>query len=146
MTLSLKHFLLLILFAAFALAALTHSERAFMLEIVKLISFATLVVMAYEAWASAGEKRAYCVGFILWGGLYYLLFVAMQTRRIDLGTDRLVNWLFWKLEQGRVIWAVFEKTGHLLFSTLFGIVGGWVTVYFYRNRQQMLRQHETDRQ
>lgn len=138
MALSLKQFLLLILFAAFALAALTHSERAFMLEIVKFVSFATLVVMAYGTWAYTGVHRAYCAGFVLWGGLYYLLYVIIESRPIDVGTDGLINWLGWKLEQGRVIWAVFEKTGHLLLSLLFGIIGGWITVSFYRKRQQML--------
>jgi hypothetical protein len=138
MALSLKHFLLLILFAGFALAALTHSERAYMLEIVKFATFATLVVMGYGVWAYAGERRAYRAGFVLWGGAYYLLYVIIESRPIDLGTDRLVNWLFWKLEPGRGIWAMFEKTSHLLFSLLFGIAGGWVTVYFYRQRRGRL--------
>jgi hypothetical protein len=141
MALSLKHFLLLILFAGFALAALTHSERAYMLEIVKFVTFGTLVVMAYGIWAYAGEERAYRVGFVLWGGAYYLLYVIIQSRPVDLGTDRLITWLFWKLEPGRSIWAVFEKSSHLLFSLLFGIAGGWVTVYFYRKRRRALRRN-----
>jgi hypothetical protein len=139
MALSLKHFLLLVLFAGFALAALTHSERAYMLEIVKFVTFGTLVVMAYGTWAYAGQRRAYRAGFVLWGGAYYVLYVIIQSRPIDLGTDRLVNWLFWKLEPGRGIWAVFEKTSHLLFSLAFGIIGGWVTVYFYRRRRALRR-------
>jgi hypothetical protein len=143
MALSLKHFLLLILFAGFALAALIHSERAFMLEIVKFVSFVTLVVMAYGIWTNSGEPRAYCAGFVLWGGVYYFLFVVLETRRIDLGTDHLLLWLGWTLEGGRVIWAVYEKTGHLLLSLLFGIVGGWVTVYFYRKRPRMIRQYDS---
>jgi hypothetical protein len=141
MALSLKHFLLLVLFAAFALAALLNSERTFMLEIVKLITFFTLALMAYAAWANTGESRAYCIGFVLWGGLYYALFVAIQTKRIDLGTDHLLLWLGHYLDQftrGQIIWAVYEKTGHLLLSLLFGIIGGWVTVYFYRKRQRRL--------
>ena len=144
MALSLKHFLLLILFAAFALAALTHSERAYMLEIVKFVTFATLVVMGYGVWAYTGERRAYRAGFVLWGGAYYLLYVIIGSRPIDLGTDRLVTWLFWKLEPGRGIWAVFEKSSHLVFSLLFGIAGGWVTVYFYRQRKRTLRQRDTN--
>jgi hypothetical protein len=139
MALSLKHFLLLILFAAFALAALTHSERAWMLELVKFATFGALVVMACGIWAYAGERRAFRAGFVLWGGAYYLFYVIVQSRPIDLGTDRIINWLFWKLEPGRGIWAVFEKSSHLLFSLLFGIIGGWVTVYFYHERQRRLR-------
>jgi hypothetical protein len=142
MALSLKHFLLLVLFAAFSLAALTHSERAWMLEIVKFATFGTLVVMAYGVWAYAGERRAYRVGFVLWGGMYYLLYVVIQSRLIDLGTDRLINWMFWKLEPGRGIWAVFEKTSHLFFSLLLGIIGGWMTVYFYRERRRRLRKND----
>jgi hypothetical protein len=138
MALSLKHFLLLVLFACFALAALTHSERAYMLEIVKFVTFGTLVVMGYGVWAYAGERRAYRAGFVLWGGAYYLFYVIVQSRPIDVGTDRLVNWLFWKLEPGRGIWAVFEKSSHLLFSLLFGIIGGWVTIYFYQERRRRL--------
>ena len=138
MALSLKHFLLLILFAAFSLAALTHSERAWMLEIVKFVTFGTLVMMGYGVWAYAGERRAYRAGFVLWGGAYYLLYVIIGSRPVDIGTDRLVSWLFWQLESGRGMWAVFEKSSHLLFSLLFGIAGGWVTVYFYRKRQRRL--------
>jgi hypothetical protein len=146
MALSLKHFLLLVLFACFALAALTHSERAYMLEIVKFVTFAALVVMAYGIWAYDGERRAFRIGFVLWGGAYYFLYVVIHSRPIDLGTDRLVNWLFWKLEPGRGIWAVFEKASHLLFSLFFGIVGGWVTVYFYRQRRLSLDVRNTDQQ
>jgi len=141
MAVSLKQFLFLILFAAFALAALLNSERAFMLELVKFTTFSTLVAMAYGIWANAGERRAYCIGFLLWGGIYYALFVVVQAKRIDLGLDNLLLWLGQLLDrayQGRIIWAVYEKTGHLLLSLLLGIIGGWVTVYFYRKRQRML--------
>ena len=36
------------------------------------------------------------------------------------------------------MWAVFEKTGHLLFSLLFGIIGVWITAFVYCNRPKML--------
>jgi hypothetical protein len=136
MALSLKHFLLLILFAGFALAALLNSEQTFMLEIVKLTTFGTLVLMAYGVWASAAERRAYCAGFVLWGGIYYALFLAIRTQRIDLGTHVLLAWLgqfLDRMAQGRIIWGVYEKIGHLLMSLVFGIIG-WVTVYFYRKK------------
>ena len=141
MALSLKQFLLLILFAGFALAALMNSERTFMLEIVKLVTFGTLVIMAYGIWSSASEARAYCAGFVLWGGLYYALFVVVQSKRFDFGTESLLLRLGWLIHQNRSItWALYEKTGHLLLSLFFGILGGWVTVYFYRKRQRMLEQ------
>jgi hypothetical protein len=135
MAISVKQFLLLILFAGFAMAALMNSERTFMVETVKLVTFATLVLMAYGAWSNIGERRAYCAGFLLWGGIYYALFVVLQSHRIDVGTDTFLRWLRFKLESGRIMWAVFEKTGHLLFSLFFGIIGACVTVYFYRRRQ-----------
>jgi hypothetical protein len=138
MAFSLRHFLLLILYAGFALAALMNSERTFMLETVKLVTFAVLVLMAYGAWTNVGARRAFCCGFVLWGGIYYALFVAIRTNRIDIGTERFLLWLGPKLDAGRIMWAVFEKTGHLLFSLFFGILGAWVTVYFYRRRQQAL--------
>jgi hypothetical protein len=138
MAISVKQFLLLILFVCFALAALTNSERALMLEIVKLVTFGTLVVMGYGIWANNGVSRAYCIGFVVWGGLYYIHFVVLQSEVVDLGTDNLLRWLGQYLEQGRVIWAVYEKTGHLLLSLIFGIIGGLITVYFYHKRQRML--------
>jgi hypothetical protein len=137
MSFSLKQFLLLILFLGFALAALMNSEETFMIELVKLVAFGALVLTAYAAWVSAGERRAYCIGFVLWAGIYYLLFVVLRTSRIDLGTETLILWLGNHLESGRVIWAVYEKTAHLLFSLLFGIIGAWITVFFYRQRVRM---------
>jgi hypothetical protein len=137
MAISVKQLLLLILFVGFALAALANSERTFMVEMVKLVTFFTLVVMAYSAWSNVGERRAYCAGFVLWGGIYYTLFVVMRSHRVDLGTETFLLWLGPKLDSGRIMWAVFEKTGHLLFSLLFGIIGAWVTVHFYRRRQRI---------
>jgi hypothetical protein len=137
MAISLKQLLLLILFACFALAALMNSERPFMIELVKLITLGTLVVVAYGVWAFLGEKRAYCVGFLLWGGFYYVAYVVLESRRIDLGTDTLILWLGRQLETGRIMWAVYEKIGHLLMSLLLGWIGGWVTVVFYRIRHRL---------
>ena len=143
MALSLKQFLLLILFICFAFSALLNSQRPFMLETVKLITFATLVAMAYGVWTNTGETRAYCAGFLLWGGLYYILFVVMQSKRWDFGVEILMLWLGQFLDRmapGQIIWAVYEKTAQLLLSILFGIIGGWVTVYYYRKRQKSLSQ------
>jgi hypothetical protein len=140
MALSLKQLLLLVLFTAFALAALLNSERTFMVETVKIVTLGALVLMAYGAWANLGERRAYCLGFLLWGGIYYLLFVVLRTHRIDVGADTFLAWLSIKLSNGRMMYAVFEKTGHLLFSLLFGIVGAGVTVYFYRQRRRTVEQ------
>ena len=144
MPLSLKQFLLLVLFVGFALAALMNSERPMMLELVKLVTFLTLVFMAYGVWANAGQSRAYCAGFLLWGGFYYVTFVVIQSRRIDLGTDHMLLWIGRYLESGRVIWAVYEKIGHLVLSLLFGIVGGSVTVHFYCKRQDRLSQQKNN--
>jgi hypothetical protein len=43
-----------------------------------------------------------------------------------------------RMTQGRIIWAVYEKTGQLLLSLLFGLIGGFVTACFYRKRQRTL--------
>jgi hypothetical protein len=138
MAISVKQLLLSVLLVGFAIAALLYHERAYMLEFVKLVSFGTLAVMAYEAWASAGERRAYYLGFLLWGGLYYLLYVVVRTERIDLGTDMLLVRFGRLLDHGGFTWALYEKTGHLLLSLVFGVIGSWVTVYFYRKRRKML--------
>jgi hypothetical protein len=143
MAIGLKQFLLLILLAGFALAALTNSERPFMIELVKLITIGALVVMAYGVWAFLGEKRAYCAGFLLWGGFYYVAYIVLESRRVDLGTDTLILWLGRRLETGRIMWAVYEKIGHLLISLLLGLIGGWVTVFFYRIRRRF-RQPSSD--
>jgi hypothetical protein len=136
MAFSLKQFLLVILFVGFALAALMNSEQAFMVELVKLVTFLTLALMAYGIWSNVGQRRAYCAGFLLWGGIYYALFVVLRTEPIDIGTDTFILWLGHKLETGRIIWAVYEKTAHLLLSLLFGIIGAWITVFFYRQRSR----------
>ncbi len=36
----------------------------------------------------------------------------------------------------------FHSVCHCLFLLLLGIIGGWVTVYFYRKRQKMLAERE----
>jgi hypothetical protein len=140
MAVSIKQLLVSILFVGFAISALLNHERAYMLEFVKLATFGTLVVMAYGVWATAGEDRAFCAGFLLWGGFYYLLFVVLQTDRIDLGTEMLLARLGTQLDltSPRFTWALYEKTGHLLISLVSGVIGSWVTVYFYRKRQRML--------
>ena len=140
MAVSVKQLLVSILFVGFAISALLNHERAYMLEFVKLAVFGTLVAMAYGIWATAGEDRAFCTGFLLWGGLYYLLFVVIQTDRVDLGTEMLLMRLGKQLDlpSPRFTWALYERTGHLLISMVSGVIGSWVTVYFYRKRQWML--------
>jgi hypothetical protein len=140
MAVSVKQLLVSILFVGFVIAAVLNHQRPYMLEFVKLAVFGTLVVMAYGAWASAGEDRAYCAGFLLWAGIYYLLFVVIQTDRIDLGTEMLLTRLGVQLDRSspRFAWALYERTGHLLISIVSGVIGSWVTVYFYRKRQRML--------
>ena len=140
MAISVKQLLVSILFVGFAISALLNHERAYMLEFVKLATFGTLVAMAYGIWASAGEDRAFCTGFLLWGGLYYLLFVVIQTEHFDLGTDILLSRLARPLDHVGFAWALYEKTGHLLISLVSGVIGSWVTVFFYRKRQRMLAQ------
>jgi hypothetical protein len=140
MAISVKQLLVSILFFGFAIAALINHERAYMLEFVKLVTFASFAVMAYGIWAGMGEPRAFCTGFLLWGGLYYLLFVVLQTELFDLGTDTLLLLLGRRLalDHAGFSWALYEKAGHLLLSLVFGVFGGWLTVYFYRKRQRML--------
>jgi hypothetical protein len=77
---------------------------------------------------------------LLWAGIYYLLFVVIQTDRIDLGTEMLLTRLGVQLDRSspRFAWALYERTGHLLISIVSGVIGSWVTVYFYRKRQRML--------
>ena len=102
--------------------------------------------MAYGIWATAGEDRAFCTGFLLWGGLFYLLFVVIQTDRVDLGTEMLLMRLGKQLNltSPRFTWALYEKTGHLLISIVSGVIGSWVTVYFYRKRKCRLSRRSAE--
>jgi hypothetical protein len=69
-----------------------------------------------------------------------LLFVVIQTDRIDLGTEMLLSRMarHLALTSPRFSWALYERIGHLLVSLVSGVIGSWVTVYFYRKRQRML--------
>jgi hypothetical protein len=124
------------------------------------LTLGILIGMAYAAWLSSGESQAFRLGFLCWGALYFLLFKKI----FDVGLSGLMSRAYrgllnlvwgasggvpqnWDLpeplvysERGVVDFSYpnFYVTGHSLLLLLIGVVGGWLTAYFYRKRQHML--------
>ena len=94
--------------------------------------------MAYGVWLSEGETRAFRVGFLGWVTLFWVL----MFWRYDIGVDTLIGFandmLHPKNPVGNWINPYFQ-IGRCFLSLLFGLIGGWVTMYFYRKRQRMLK-------
>ena len=161
MAFSIKQLLLCMAYVAIGLMALANADKPFIKELVDLLTLGTLVFMAYAAWTRQAEPRAFRIGFLCWGALYYWMF----KRRFDIGTLHLID-LASRMVQpdgvqqggfggggGGVFggggfggnWvANFHSISHSVLLLLFGLIGGWVTVYFYRKRQRMLGGHEVD--
>jgi hypothetical protein len=124
------------------------------------LTLGILIGMAYGAWMSTGESRAFRLGFLCWGVLYFLLFKKI----FDVGLSDLVSRAFrgllnliwgesggvpqdWTLPEPPILsergtvdfeYSNFYITCHSLLLLLIGLIGGWVTVYFYRKRVRML--------
>src|SRR3954463_4473010 len=170
MSFSIKQLLLCMAVMAIGLMALANAGKPFVKELIDLLTLCTLIWMAYFAWISDGPRRAFRLGFVSWGVLYYWLF----KHAFDIGTTRLLVLLsaaFRNLDQ-RVSnpnnpasgisapdlfgppqiaspTAEWEESyysiGNALFLLLFALIGGWITLYFYRKRQRMFGGHEVHR-
>ena len=142
MAFGLKHLLVIIVYVSIGLAASVNADLPISNAIVGLLTLGTLTYFAYAIWTIVGEKRAFSVGFLIWVGIYYLLDVVSQSKYVNLsfGTAELLDALFGLFAPDRYTAAPhrLKVIGHPLFSLLFGFIGGWVTVYFYRKRQRML--------
>ncbi len=154
MSFSLKHLLFVILVAAVGLAALTNADLPFVAEFVNLCTLAIIILMGYGAWISAGSQRAFRIGFVAWSIFYVVLSVKLLGYQFAHVTYTLLN-LGWRallpsrissltgdaFMEAEADWiSRFMHVGQCLFALLFGLLGGWVTVYFYRKRQRMLAQ------
>ena len=117
-----------------------------------------LIAMAYGIWLSSGERRAFRVGFLCWALLYFLLF----KKSFSVGITWLIKYAYRAVQPPPVIafppgtgggfsgggsfggggiqfpYTNFTPVFHSMFLLLLGLVGGWVTVYFYRKRERML--------
>jgi hypothetical protein len=160
MSFSIKQFLFCIAVVVIGLAALANADKLFIKELIDLLTVGILIFMAYSAWTSDGQRRAFRIGFVLWGLLYYWFF----KHNFDIGTTEILFRLspaFQKaiatspastsspdlfgppqLSQQRgpaVDWdKSYYSIGNALFLLLFALIGGCVTVYFYRKRQRTL--------
>jgi hypothetical protein len=153
MAFSLKQFLFAIATFALGLVALLNADLPLIAETIEFTTFMALILVGYGIWVSAGEQRAFRIGFVAWGGLY---FVATKWWQIALSfaATKLIHALALSFEPSRIsdlrgsgdpyseasgYWFNrFEVIGHCLFALLFGLIGGCITVYFYRKRQKML--------
>lgn len=147
MTFSIKHLLFAVLVIAAGIASLANAGTLFVSYGFDLLTLAILIATAYGIWLSQGEVRAFRIGFLSWAVLYCvavkwpfdigasylidrvaLLFRRDPTTEADLfGSWRYVDWR-----------SSFHSIADCLVALTFGLIGGWVTVYFYRKRQRML--------
>lgn len=154
MSFSIKQLLVFIAFAAVGLVSLANANKPIFPKLVDLIALATLVFMAYGIWLQKGEVRAFKSGFVLWSVVYFRLY--KQT--FDIGIDRVLEIMAatsWKMQTAsnsekseltfateqlspRDVWEYSTYAmGHSMLMRLFGLIGGWTTVYLYRKRQKM---------
>jgi hypothetical protein len=136
MAFSIKHILFGMAFIAIGLAALRNADVRFAKQAINLLVLATVIVVAYGIWTSQGEQRAFRIGFVCWVALFWLT-IRLE---FDIGADQMISYaneiLRPKSEVGKWITAYFQ-IGRSLLSLLAGLVGGWVTLFFYRKRQHM---------
>jgi hypothetical protein len=161
MAFGIKQLLVCVAVVALGLVALL-SDAPVLGRLFDLLTLGILIGMAYGAWLASGESRAFRVGFVCWALLYFVLFKKI----FDVGVADLVSRAYrelldraWRdgggggLPQGMTLpepavfsergigqymYPNFHAVGHSLFLLLVGVIGGWVTVYFYRKRQRML--------
>jgi hypothetical protein len=135
---SVKQLLIVVVYVSVALVTLANAGKGYAHEIAQLLTLSTLIAIAYGIWTSVGEARAFRAGFVGWGSVYFLLFVVIQTRWIDIGAGELLRALRNPIMSDPNGAMEFRMIGDEFLSLLFGLIGGWVTVYFYRKRQRML--------
>jgi hypothetical protein len=165
MAFSVKQLLFSMAVVAFGVAALVNADKPFVFQLFDLLTLAILIAIAYGAWIHQGAQRAYRIGFLCWAALYYWFvkggFDVGAGEVIDyaarvFGPERpsagygyggysvQSDGLFdepppSRTGYGSYGWYTgFRSIGHSMLLLFFGLVGGWVTVYFYRKRARML--------
>jgi hypothetical protein len=167
MAFSIKQLLFSMAFVAFGLMAMLSEYRPLLGKLFDLLTLGILIAMAYGVWLSSGERRAFRVGFLCWALLYFYLFkktfsvgiselinyafrVVQPPPVIPGGFGRgayggggMAGGAYGGGGYGGgafsgSYYGNFTPVFHSMFLLLLGIVGGWLTVYFYRKREQML--------
>jgi hypothetical protein len=145
MAFSIKQLLVVVLVAAVGLAGLLHPERDLFQNLMNVLTVAILIYFAYGIWTTTGEERAFCVGFFVWCALYFIDH-ARKFLGIHLGLPDALSLLYVQLNleatsgQGTydpMALSRFHDIGQCVFALLLGLIGGWVTVYFYRQREKV---------
>jgi hypothetical protein len=139
MAFSTKHLLFCMAVVAFGVMAM-FSDSSVVGQLFELLTLAVLIATAYRAWLSHGELRAFRVGFLCWAVLYFLL----VKRTADFGVNDLIGRAFRAFHPtnaGQQPWVFydpnFSQVCHSLILLLFGLIGGWVTVYLYRKHRRV---------
>jgi hypothetical protein len=147
MAFSIKQLLFWMAIVAFGLVAM-FSRKPVIGMLFDLLTLGILIAAAYGAWLSYGELRAFRVGFLCWAVVYFLLF----KQKFNVPVNDLIRRAYRAVQPpipglqngggfgggGFGLHPNFNSVFHSLFLLLLGVVGGWVTVYFYRKRQRML--------
>ena len=140
MAFNIKHLLVVFLYVCVGFTALANVDFPYALAIVHWLTLGTFVWSAYSVWSCLGETRAFHVGFCSWGIGYFLIFVISRGDwgGMDYVIDAL-ELLFLPAGIAEMTWVqiAFGRAGQCLLSLLFGLIGGCVTVYYYRKRQRM---------
>ena len=157
----------MVLIVCVGLAALMNADGRFASECISLLTLAIIVFCAYSIWINCDEPRAFFVGFVCWSVIYGTVFCWRSDFRLNIGTDEVLYLaakaiaqeprqtdrpaaesgledLFGPPPLQPDSYERFSSIGHNLFAILFGLIGGWVTVYFYRKRQRVLRRHSRE--
>jgi hypothetical protein len=149
MSFSIKQLLFCMAVIAFGLVALL-SAKPVLGKLFDLLTLGILIAAAYGAWLSHGEIRAFRVGFLCWAVVYFFL----VKKTFDVGIYDLIKRVHPEFQPmivppvgygggGFVTrFPTFYLVCHSLLLLLLGVIGGWVTVYFYRKRQRMHQSRE----
>jgi hypothetical protein len=87
MAFSVKQLLVWMAVLAFGLVALVSEDKPILGKLFDLLTLGILIGMAYGAWLSTGESRAFRVGFLCWAFLYFFLFKKI----FDVGISDLIS-------------------------------------------------------
>ena len=143
MRFNLKQLLALVVVVGVTAAALTVNFEmlASKSELVFLMCVFVLTITGYGIWTSVGETRAFRIGFVAWGGLY-LFFHVIVPLPDHLRVNELLRAFLKKVVREVYFYDAFyptvERFAQCVLALVVGLIGGWVTVYFYRQRQRML--------
>ena len=74
MAFSIKQLLFSMAVVAFGLVAMLSEDKPLLGKLFDLLTLGILIAMAYGAWLSTGECRAFRLGFLCWALLYFYLF------------------------------------------------------------------------